>query len=102
MRRRFQLLKGVTRGVVMRRLFRLWRLSGQDLRLLWIALRRPNRPRWLLPATIALAFFALEPFNFAMPFLGIVDDVFLLPLLLRLLASFADPVTRDERVVSVQ
>lgn len=94
----------------MRRLFRLWRLSGQDLRLLWIALRRPNRPRWLLPATIALAFFALEPFNFALPVLGIVDDVFVLPLLLRLLAILADPVTRvrvdpntrTERVVSVQ
>jgi uncharacterized membrane protein YkvA (DUF1232 family) len=94
----------------MRRLFRLWRLSGQDLRLLWIALRRPNRPRWLLPATIALAFFALEPFNFAIPFLGIVDDVFLLPLLLRILANLAvpetrghvDPRSRDERVVSVQ
>jgi uncharacterized membrane protein YkvA (DUF1232 family) len=94
----------------MRRLFRLWRLSGQDLRLLWMALRRPNRPRWLLPATLALAFFALEPFNFALPVLGIVDDVFLLPLLLRLVAHFADQVTRvhidqgarDERVVSVQ
>jgi uncharacterized membrane protein YkvA (DUF1232 family) len=95
----------------MRRLFRLWRLSGQDLRLLWIALRRPNRPRWLLPATIALAFFALDPFNFALPFLGIVDDVLLLPLLLRLLAKLADPVMRvhgdpdnrrSERVVSVQ
>ena len=94
----------------MRRLFRLWRLSGQDLRLVWTALRHPNRPRCLIPATIALAFFALEPFNFAIPFLGIVDDVFLLPLLLRLLAKFAAPVTpihidpssRDERVVSVQ
>jgi uncharacterized membrane protein YkvA (DUF1232 family) len=94
----------------MRRLFRLWRLSGQDLRLLWAALRHPNRPRWLLPATIALAFFAFDPFNFAIPFLGIVDDVFLLPLLVRLLAKLAvpetrgrvDPRSRDERVVSVQ
>jgi uncharacterized membrane protein YkvA (DUF1232 family) len=94
----------------MRRLFRLWQLSGQDLRLLLSVLRRPNRPRWLLPATIALAFFALEPFNFAMPVLGIVDDVFVLPLLLRLVAHIADRVTRihsdsgtrDERVVSVQ
>jgi uncharacterized membrane protein YkvA (DUF1232 family) len=85
-------------------------LSGQDLRVLWIALRRPNRPRWLLPATIALAFFALDPFNFAIPFVGIVDDVFLLPVLLRLLATLAepeirgdvDPRSRDERVVSVQ
>ena len=94
----------------MRRLFRLWRSSGQDLRVLWMALRNPNRPRWLIPASIALAFFALEPFNFAIPFLGIVDDVLLLPLLLRLLAELAVPVTRvyidprarDERVVSVQ
>jgi uncharacterized membrane protein YkvA (DUF1232 family) len=75
-----------------------------------MALRNPNRPRWLIAASIALAIFALEPFNFAIPFLGIVDDVFLLPLLLRLLAKLAVPVTRvyidprarDERVVSVQ
>jgi uncharacterized membrane protein YkvA (DUF1232 family) len=94
----------------MRRLFRLWRLGARDLRLLWMALRHPNRPRWLLPATIALAFFALEPFNFAIPFLGIVDDVFVLPLLLRVLATFAvratqvhiEPHPGDERVVSVQ
>jgi uncharacterized membrane protein YkvA (DUF1232 family) len=94
----------------MRRLFRLWRLGARDLRLVWTALRHPNRPRWLIPATIALAFFALEPFNFAIPFLGIVDDVFVLPLLLRLLAKFAvhatqvhiEPRPRDERVVSVQ
>ena len=94
----------------MRRLFRLWRFSGRDLRILGMALRHPDRPRWLIPATIALAFFALEPFNFAIPFLGIVDDVFVLPLLLRVLAKFAipatrvhlDPRARDERVVSVQ
>jgi uncharacterized membrane protein YkvA (DUF1232 family) len=94
----------------MRRLFWLWRLSGQDLRLLWIALRHANRPRWLMPAMIALAVFAFDPLNFAIPLFGIVDDVFLLPLLLRLLAKFAIPVTqvhihpasRDERVVSVQ
>jgi hypothetical protein len=94
----------------MRRLFRLWRLSGHDLRLLWMALRNPNRPRWLIPASIALGFFALDPFNFAIPLVGIVDVVFLLPLLLRVLAKFAvlatrdhhDPHVRDKRVVSVQ
>jgi uncharacterized membrane protein YkvA (DUF1232 family) len=94
----------------MRRLFRLWRLSGQDLRLLWMALRHPSRPRWLIPATIALAVFAVDPLNFAIPFLGVVDDVLLLPLLLRLLVKFAvsgtrvhiDPGSRDDRVVSVQ
>jgi hypothetical protein len=48
---------------IMRRIFRLWRMSRNDLRLVWLALRHPNRPTWLLPATLALAFFALEPFN---------------------------------------
>jgi uncharacterized membrane protein YkvA (DUF1232 family) len=94
----------------MRRIFRLWRLAGRDLRLLWTALRHPNRPAWLLPATLALGFFALEPFNFAIPVLGVVDDLFLLPLLLHALATIATftaaspsaPRSRDDRVVSVQ
>jgi uncharacterized membrane protein YkvA (DUF1232 family) len=93
----------------MRRIFRLWRMSRNDLRLLWQALRHPNRPTWLLPATLALGFFALEPFNFAIPVLGVVDDLFLLPLLLHGLAKIAVYATtlpstrsRDDRVVSVQ
>ena len=40
-----------------------------------------------VPATLALTFFALEPFNFAIPVLGLVDDLFLLPLLLHGLAK---------------
>jgi uncharacterized membrane protein YkvA (DUF1232 family) len=93
----------------MRRIFRLWRLAGSDIRLLWQALRHPNRPTWLLPATLALGFFALEPLNFAIPVLGVVDDLFLLPLLLHGLAKMAVYVTtlssarsRDDRVVSIQ
>jgi uncharacterized membrane protein YkvA (DUF1232 family) len=94
----------------MRRLFRLWRLSGRDLRVLFTVLRTPNRPSWLVPSLIALTVFALEPFNFAVPFLGIVDDLFVLPLLVRLVAKLAlsasvsrfTPNSRNERVVSVQ
>jgi len=36
------------------RLLRLWRLSANDLRLLWFALRHRHRPLWLLPVTILL------------------------------------------------
>jgi uncharacterized membrane protein YkvA (DUF1232 family) len=93
----------------MRRIFRLWRLAGSDIRLLWVAMRHPNRPGWLLPATVALGLFALDPFNFAIPVLGVVDDLLLLPLLLRGLAKIAVYVTtlpsarsRDDHVVSVQ
>jgi len=93
----------------MRRLFRLWRLTGTDLRLLWAALRHPNRPSWLLPATLALLGLALDPFNFAIPILGVIDDFFLLPLLLHGLAKIAayaitasNSQSRDDRVVSIQ
>jgi uncharacterized membrane protein YkvA (DUF1232 family) len=93
-----------------RRLFRLWRLGAQDLRLLMTVLRRPDKPWWLLPVSLLLAWFALEPVNFAIPLLGAIDDFVLLPLLLRVIVKFAvrAPVAnstlraRDERVVSVQ
>ena len=89
----------------MRRLFRLWQLGGRDLRLLLAVLRRSDRPRWLAPALLLLLIFALEPLNFALPALGIVDDFLLLPLLLRALAISASHAIRakdDDRVVSVQ
>jgi len=71
----------------MRRLFIFWRQGGRDLKLLWRALRHPDRPAWLVPAAVLLAFFALDPLNLAMPVLGAVDDLLLLPLALRALLS---------------
>ena len=71
----------------MRRLLRLWRLSRADLGLLWFALRHRGRPAWLWPAVGLLALYALEPFNFAIPALGIVDDLMILPVVLHMLVS---------------
>ena len=73
----------------MRRVFRLWQSSGSDLRTLRAALRSSRRPRWLLPALLALAFFALDPLNLALLPVGLIDDLVLLPLLLRVLARLA-------------
>jgi uncharacterized membrane protein YkvA (DUF1232 family) len=70
------------------RLLRLWRLGGRDLRLLWFALRHPNRPGWLLPCALLLCLYALEPLNFAVPLLGVVDDFVLLPLILHAMLTF--------------
>jgi len=67
------------------RLLRLWRMVGKDLRLLWFALAHPRRPSWLVPAVGLLALYALDPLNFALPFVGAVDDVVLVPMLLHLL-----------------
>jgi uncharacterized membrane protein YkvA (DUF1232 family) len=84
-------------GVAMYRIFRLWRLSGRDLRILIAAARHPNRPHWLIPALLALAFFTLEPLNFAAPMVGLMDDLVLLPLLIRILARLAEPRIARER-----
>jgi hypothetical protein len=54
---------------------------------------------------LLLVFFAIEPLNLAIPLLGVVDDLILLPLLLRGLVSLAAPAIRarrDDRVVSEQ
>jgi len=67
----------------LKRIFALWRVvAGQDLRLLWFAIRHEQRPGWLLPGLAGLLLFAVEPFNVALPILGAVDELVLVPLLL--------------------
>lgn len=60
----------------------IWRMSKADLRLLWFALKHDARPGWLLPATAGLALYALAPFYLALPLVGVVDDMVLVPLAL--------------------
>lgn len=79
----------------MRRLLLLWRVGRQDLLLLWFAARHPGRPVWLLPATTLLGIFALEPLNFAVPLVGVVDDFVILPLVLHTLLSFLPIEVRE-------
>lgn len=67
----------------MKRIVALWRVvAGRDLHLLWFALRHEARPVWLLPGLAVLGLFAVEPLNVAVPVLGAVDELVLLPLLL--------------------
>jgi uncharacterized membrane protein YkvA (DUF1232 family) len=70
------------------RLLRLWRLGAADLQVLWFALRHRERPVWLWPAAIIIGLYAFEPLNFAVPALGVVDDLVLVPLVLHLLVKF--------------
>lgn len=73
----------------------IWRMSKVDLRLLWFALRHENRPGWLLPATGGLLLYAISPFNLAIPLLGAVDDLVLVPLALHyILKCLPVPITR--------
>lgn len=68
-----------------RLLLLLWRMGKNDLRLLWFALRHPQRPFWLIPAVALLALFALEPINFVLPMVGVVDEMVIVPLVLHCL-----------------
>jgi uncharacterized membrane protein YkvA (DUF1232 family) len=80
---------------VLKRIFALWRVvAGEDLRLLWFAIRHEERPGWLLPALAGLALFAVEPLNVAVPVLGAVDELVLVPLALHSLVKMLPaPVT---------
>lgn len=69
----------------------LWRMSRTDLRLLWFALRHRDRPGWLWPVTLILGLYAIAPFNLAVPVLGVVDDMVLLPLVLHYLLKLLPP-----------
>jgi uncharacterized membrane protein YkvA (DUF1232 family) len=69
----------------MKRLLMLWKTARRDLRVLRLALGHPDRPGWLIPALGLVTLYAIEPFNFAIPMLGIVDDGVLVPLVLHLI-----------------
>jgi uncharacterized membrane protein YkvA (DUF1232 family) len=71
------------------RVLRLWRLVGHDVQWIVAALRRPDRPWWLLPAVLAILIFAFDPLNFGLLPLGIFDDLIVLPLLLRAVVKLA-------------
>ena len=79
----------------MKLLLVMWRMSKADLRLLWFALTHPTRPGWLLPAVVALGLYAIAPWNIAIPALGIVDDLVLVPLLLHAMLKLLPIHVRD-------
>ena len=64
----------------------LWSAIRGDARMLWRALRHPMAPGWLKPAVALLVLYVLSPVDLipdAVPLLGIVDDVVLVPLAIR-------------------
>ena len=71
----------------MKKIALLWRVIKDDLRVLVCALRHPDRPGWLMPATALVALYAIDPFNLAVPFVGIVDDGVIVPLALHLMVG---------------
>ena len=48
--------------------------------MLWFCLKQPARPWWLMPAAVELGLYAVSPLNFAIRFVGVLDDLIIVPL----------------------
>jgi uncharacterized membrane protein YkvA (DUF1232 family) len=69
-----------------KRLTLLWTVLRGDARQLWFALRHPGAPGWLKLGTALLALYVLSPVDLlpdVLPFVGVVDDIVLVPLAIR-------------------
>ncbi|MDI1239339.1 MAG: DUF1232 domain-containing protein [Polaromonas sp.] len=84
-----------------KRLTLLWVLLRGDARRLWTALRHPQAPGWLKWGTALIALYLISPIDLipdVLPFVGVVDDLVLVPLaihwlLKRLPPGLAEPVS---------
>jgi uncharacterized membrane protein YkvA (DUF1232 family) len=73
-----------------KRIALLWTLVRGDARQLWFALRHPAAPGWLKLGTAMIALYLLSPIDLipdALPVIGVVDDLVLVPLAIRFLLN---------------
>jgi uncharacterized membrane protein YkvA (DUF1232 family) len=79
---------------MLKRLTLLWAVMRGDARQLWFALRHPDAPRWLKLGTALIVLYVLSPIDLipdVIPFVGMVDDVVLVPLAIRWLLKRLPP-----------
>ncbi len=77
-----------------KRLTLLWTLFRGDARQLWFALRHPSAPGWLKLGTALVALYLISPIDLlpdALPIIGVVDDLVLVPLAIRMLIKRLPP-----------
>lgn len=88
------------------RLFRLWSVVRNDVRLLWFALRHPEAPWWLAPAALLLVGYVVSPIDLIpdfIPIIGWLDDIVLVPLALHaLLRALPERVREDARFAAAR
>lgn len=73
-----------------KRLTVIWMAVRGDGRRLWHALRHPQAPGWLKAGAAALVLYLLSPVDLMpdmLPFLGVLDDLVIVPLALRWLLA---------------
>lgn len=75
---------------MLKRLSLLWSLVKGDARLLWRAVRHPQSPGWLKLGTLGIALYLISPIDVipeVIPFIGVLDDIVLVPLAIRFLLN---------------
>ena len=82
-----------------KRLVLLWRVLRGDARRLWFALRHPGAPAWLKVGTALIVLYVLSPIDLipdAIPVLGWVDDLVIVPFAIRFLLDRLPPHLRGD------
>jgi uncharacterized membrane protein YkvA (DUF1232 family) len=77
-----------------KRLVLLWTLLRGDARQLWFALRHPAAPGWLKLGVALIGVYLFSPIDLipdALPFIGVMDDLVLVPLAIRWLLKRLPP-----------
>ncbi|MEO5671561.1 MAG: YkvA family protein [Ramlibacter sp.] len=77
-----------------KRIALLWTLVRGDARRLWFALRHPAAPGWLKVGTALIALYFVSPIDLIpdfIPFIGVVDDLVIIPLAIRWLLNRLPP-----------
>jgi uncharacterized membrane protein YkvA (DUF1232 family) len=75
---------------MLKRVVLLWRVVRGDARQLWFALRHPDAPSWLKLGTALIVLYVVSPIDLipdAIPVLGWVDDLVIVPLAIRFLLN---------------
>jgi uncharacterized membrane protein YkvA (DUF1232 family) len=75
---------------MLKRVVLLWRVVRGDARRLWFALRHPDAPAWLKLGTALIVLYVLSPIDLipdAIPVLGWVDDLVIVPFAIRFLLN---------------
>ena len=79
---------------MLKRVALLWTVVRGDARQLWFALRHPRAPGWLKWGTALIALYLVSPVDLipdVLPFIGVVDDLVLVPLAIRSLLNRLPP-----------
>jgi uncharacterized membrane protein YkvA (DUF1232 family) len=82
-----------------KRLVLLWRVLRIDARRLWFALRHPAAPLWLKVGTGLIVLYVLSPIDLipdAIPVLGWIDDLVIVPFAIRWLLGRLPPELRND------